>query len=178
MDYQDSLVYSSLLRGSLMRLSVCRAFHILHCTVLDVTDGKSPISTYNRRGLTKPNVNKSRHSIVYSSKSPVWSPDEDPEPGEDPMLSPIKVVPRKSRIDDLHWLSRIDYSKIYTIEHSVKVYEVGDADKDSRRTLKAQWKHVLEEMMQEESSDDGVSGECIEGIPPIEEVNEEDDDEE
>jgi hypothetical protein len=40
------------------------------------------------------------------------------------MRSPIKVVPN-SRSVELDNSSQIDYSRVYTVEHNVKVYEFG-----------------------------------------------------
>jgi hypothetical protein len=58
------------------------------------------------------------------------------------MLSPIRVIP-KSKTTKLDPMSRINYSKIYTVEHNVKVYDFGDVDEDYHERLLEQWKKVL-----------------------------------
>jgi hypothetical protein len=79
---------------------------------------------------------KSDHSIIYSgSKAPEPSRDERPQEGEAPMMDPIRVKP-KSRPDRLDPMSRINYMKIYSLEHNVKVFEFGDVAEESMSRLK------------------------------------------
>lgn len=47
-----------------------------------------------------------------------------PRTGEDFLRDPIRVVPQTDR-DKLHPYSRINYAKIYTVEHNVKVLFIG-----------------------------------------------------
>jgi hypothetical protein len=57
------------------------------------------------------------------------------------MMSPIRITPNKER-DRLDPRSRINYCKLYTIEHNVKVYDFGMVHKDYLRKLKCQWMSV------------------------------------
>jgi hypothetical protein len=51
-------------------------------------------------------------------------------PGENLIRDPIRVVPKTDR-DKLHPDSRINYAKIYTVEHNVKVLFIGQIHKRS-----------------------------------------------
>jgi hypothetical protein len=88
---------------------------------------RRPLLTYNRHGVGRPDVIKSEHAIAYTGREPP-SPtkNELPDLGshEMPMREAIRVKP----IDKLHKLdimARINFSKIYTVEHHVKVYNFG-----------------------------------------------------
>lgn len=95
-----------------------------------------PIQTYGGRGVGKQYVVKSDHAIIYTgNKEPKQHKDEYPREGEAPMLSPGLRVDPKTRSEKLDPNSRINFNKIYTIEHNVKVYEFGEVHRDSRRTL-------------------------------------------
>ncbi|QDS69396.1 hypothetical protein FKW77_004708 [Venturia effusa] len=85
------------------------------------------IQTYGGRGTAKRGTIKGHHSIIHTSREP-------PEPmageapnlrrQEAPMLSPIRVRANK-RIDKLEHMSRLNYAKVYNVEHNVKVYDFG-----------------------------------------------------
>lgn len=59
------------------------------------------------------------------------------------MLSSIRVRQRDQR-EKLFPASRINFGKLYTVEHNVKVYNFGDVHRDSMQTLKSQWRWVLD----------------------------------
>jgi hypothetical protein len=65
-----------------------------------------------------------------------------PQAGEYGMMSSIRVKAR-SRQEKLHAKSLINFSKMYTVEHNVKVYDFGDVAEDDIKRLKEQWKYVL-----------------------------------
>ena len=50
---------------------------------------------------------------------------------------PIKVIPRTAQ--KLDPLSRINFAKVYTVEHNVRVMPVGEVDQDSKHLLVAYW---------------------------------------
>ena len=82
--------------------------------------------TYGNQGVAKLGVKKSEHGIVYMGKrEPPLGHGESPERGE------AGMVPTAIRVDPdytgarLHPMSRINYAKVYTIEHNVKVRSVG-----------------------------------------------------
>ncbi|KAF1816950.1 hypothetical protein P152DRAFT_4804 [Eremomyces bilateralis CBS 781.70] len=85
-----------------------------------------PIQTYERRGLTKWGTRKSDHAIIHTGEVPPSPlPGENAVRGEEPMRKPIRVTAR-TRSDKLDKISRINYNKIFTVEHNVKVFEFGE----------------------------------------------------
>ncbi|QDS69654.1 hypothetical protein FKW77_009431 [Venturia effusa] len=124
-----------------------------------------PITTYRGSGCGKRGVVKSQHCIVYSgSKEPDPFDEELPSPGEVPMLSSIQVRPR-DRSEKMFPASRINFAKIYTVEHNVKVYDFGDVRKSCLSLLVVQWKWVLNTkvqgvaMVEDDRKDSGVDAE-------------------
>jgi hypothetical protein len=87
-----------------------------------------PIVTYGHKGAIKGGLRHADHAVIYTGDSP-------PEAllGE-PFLvrGPIQVLPKTSR-DRLARESRINYAKIYTVEHNVKVAFVGQISEGSKR---------------------------------------------
>ncbi|KAL2863408.1 uncharacterized protein BJX67DRAFT_384725 [Aspergillus lucknowensis] len=78
------------------------------------------ISTYGGRGVAKAGVDPSKHSIVYMSHTrPESKPDE-------PLMvkEPLEVKP-DSLDKSLDPQSRLNFGKIYTVEHNVKVLPIG-----------------------------------------------------
>jgi hypothetical protein len=103
----------------------------------------SPISTYGQRGCGKSGLAKWQHSIVYvGEEEPDLLPQEIPASGESGMLSSIRVKPRKKWYT-MFDSSRINYAKLYTVEHNVKVHDFGDVHSDSMSQLQTQWDYVL-----------------------------------
>ncbi|KAG0647194.1 hypothetical protein D0Z07_7159 [Hyphodiscus hymeniophilus] len=84
-----------------------------HCQCL-------PILTYQRQGATKYGINRDDHAIIYIGKPP---PDEV-SAEERLTKTPIQMIPKSPR-DKLEPKSRINYAKIYTVEHNVKVFFIG-----------------------------------------------------
>jgi hypothetical protein len=88
----------------------------------------SPILTYHGKGAAKGGLQYAGHSVIYTGDKP---PEE--LPGESlHLLPPIQVIPKTVR-DKLVRESRINYAKIYTIEHNVKVVFIGQISIDSAR---------------------------------------------
>lgn len=97
-----------------------------------------PILTYLGQGLGKNGVKPDEHAIIYTSK--------DPPPlmeGEGAISKgSIQVIPRTPR-DKLDPSSRVNYAKVYTVEHNVKVLFIGRIAKGDRvqfnRDFDATW---------------------------------------
>lgn len=72
-------------------------------------------------------------------------------------MRPIRVRPVQKTIS-IDEMMRVNFAKIYTIEHSVKVYEVGDVAKESMRRLERNfvscWKFNKSAGDEEEEEDD------------------------
>ncbi|QDS69658.1 hypothetical protein FKW77_009452 [Venturia effusa] len=114
-----------------------------------------PIQTYGNQGVAKKDVVKRSHAIIYTGKEPAPNENELPGPGEPAMLQSIRVVSNK-RIDIMDPMSRVDFSKIYTVEHNVKVYDFGWVHKDSRNMLRHQFQYVwsINQDTEEESDEE------------------------
>jgi hypothetical protein len=122
--------------------------------------------TYGKQGCAKPGVLKWQHAIIYTGKDePAAQPGEQPRQGEYSMMQGIRVAPR-SRQDKLDPLSRINFAKIYTVEHNVKVYDFGDVHEDSLVPLKVQWKYTLKRNPKRQL-DEGESDDEGKVYPPV-----------
>ena len=107
--------------------------------VENISHSSRPIQTYQRRGVAKPRTIKAHHAIIYTGDDPpIPTKEEEPAEGEHGMLNPIRVKPylRTAALDEM---SRINFAKVYTVEHNVKVQEFGEVHSDSRHILKKQF---------------------------------------
>jgi hypothetical protein len=93
-----------------------------------------PIQTYTGRGVAKTAVTKNHHAIIFTGKEPRRTKDEKPGKDELGMRPSVRVNALK-KTDKLDPMSRINYAKIYTVEHNVKVYDFGQVD--------PQYEHIL-----------------------------------
>jgi hypothetical protein len=88
-------------------------------------------------------VVKRNHGIAYTS-----STEPQPERNErrtvpmDLMLPGIRIVP-KNRRTTLDKMSRVDFSRMYTVEHNVKVVDIGNVHPSHLGRLQSQWIHVI-----------------------------------
>ncbi|RYP50068.1 hypothetical protein DL768_004354 [Monosporascus sp. mg162] len=83
----------------------------------------SPISTYEGKACTKNGVRASKHGIVYElsrHKGPPRLLKKEPELGFEPVAIEIYAPNEKLQLE-----SRVNYSKLVTIEHNVKVFFIG-----------------------------------------------------
>lgn len=88
-----------------------------------------PIQTYNGRGCID-QVGKEFFGIIYTSTTA-----PTPMTGEEKMTkTPIRLNARHPA-DSLHESSRINYSKLYRVDHSVRVKDLGLVDIDFVHTL-------------------------------------------
>jgi hypothetical protein len=96
--------------------------------------------TYGNRGTAKPGVDAEDHAIIYTGS-------EIPRelPGEPKLLKKPIRVKLNSRREKLRPESRINFAKIYTVEHNVKVSFIGEIHEDSESNFFADFKHTLEE---------------------------------
>lgn len=73
--------------------------------------------SYSGRGVVR-RADATHHAIAYTSKNPPL-----PVEGENIDRTPIKIEPRGGNV--LTSMSRINFSKVYTIEHKLKVKNIG-----------------------------------------------------
>ncbi|KAL2001585.1 hypothetical protein VTN02DRAFT_1564 [Thermoascus thermophilus] len=91
-----------------------------------------PISTYSGKGLAKPGVDVSTHAIIHmKGTKPARQAAEPPMTKE-----PIAVEPA-SPDQKLDPMSRINFAKVHTIEHNVKVLPVGRVSDESMPKFEA-----------------------------------------
>lgn len=79
-----------------------------------------PILTYDRRGCGKKGVRPSKHGIVYEEGQKPRLLKNEPDLGFDPV--PLQIYAEGERLAKE---SRVNYSKLVTIEHNVKVFFIG-----------------------------------------------------
>ena len=82
------------------------------------------------------------------------------------MLKSIRVR-ANSRQEKLDILSRINFSKIYTVEHNVKVYDFGDVHKDHIHRLRRQWRVVLDQDSHDPSREVEYTSNATQETPPF-----------
>ncbi|QSZ31367.1 hypothetical protein DSL72_000932 [Monilinia vaccinii-corymbosi] len=95
-----------------------------------------PIHTYSNQATLKPNLPAPKcHTIIYTS--PVCPNKHQIFVGnhwlsEDLTLEPIQVIREQQDSEgELHRLSRLNYSKVYTVEHYVRVMNIGMVARNS-----------------------------------------------
>ena len=81
--------------------------------------------------------------MVFTTKTPPkLTSGEVPIPGEKPMRTPIRVKPDEKG-DQLVEMSRIDYGRVYTVEHNVKARAFGWVHEDSKKDLDYDFRDVF-----------------------------------
>lgn len=106
-------------------------------------DAERPIVTYGRQGVAKRGVKKVEHGIIYTGKvAPQPSSAELPARGETGM-QPVPIrVDADEKSERLDPLSRVNYGRVYTVEHNVKVATFGMVHASSMDHLKNQFRDV------------------------------------
>lgn len=90
-----------------------------------------PIHTYGNQATLKPNLSEpDQHTIIHTAEQcpPVhsYTDKHGNTISEELPLDPIRVTSERNDAEgQLHPLSRLNYSKIYTIEHFVRVLNIG-----------------------------------------------------
>jgi hypothetical protein len=111
-NYTHKVAFGQLAFSKIRRFVVIRKR--LHCCLC------LPILTYGGQGATKAGVRASDHAIVHDADKPV--PDE--APGERLSKSALRIV-LEVEGETLDSMSRIDFGKVYTVQHNIKVMNVG-----------------------------------------------------
>ena len=102
-----------------------------------------PITSYGHRGVGKPGVNKSEHSIIHTTKDPPEPLSAElPTRGEEGMRPHAIRVDSDDPVDKLDALSRLDYGKVHTIQHNIKVKAFGKVHPKSMFALINQFGNV------------------------------------
>jgi hypothetical protein len=97
-----------------------------------------PIHTYGRQGTSKFGCRPQDHAIIYSTESAPKAIS-----GEDTTLlrKSIRCKMNSSR-DKLDATSRLNYAKLYTVEHNVKVQFIGKISKSHENRIVAVYNEI------------------------------------
>ena len=102
-----------------------------------------PIQSHGGQGVSKKGLVKNHYAIIYTgSKPPEPQPKERPRSRrEKPLRDAIRVQPwdPNERLDPM---SRLNFSRIYTLEKNVKVYDFGRIDPHYHHLFVSQFKDV------------------------------------
>ncbi|OBT64661.1 hypothetical protein VE03_05881 [Pseudogymnoascus sp. 23342-1-I1] len=120
--------FGELAYTSIRRFVVCKN-HAGHALCL-------PILTYGKRGTTKPGVKSAHHAIIFNESKSTTPPRSIRHPpceaeGEPTLPNAPICVDMKSPRHQLDVMSRLNYAKVYTVEHNVKVCFIGKIHKKS-----------------------------------------------
>ena len=99
--------------------------------------------TYGLQGTNKPGVKAEYHAMIYTSQKV-----PSPLPGEQLVKRAVKMEP-SSPEEKLDSKSRVNYAKVYTIEHNIKVCFIWKIHTDSRKTFETDFKLVDNEDVNE-----------------------------
>jgi hypothetical protein len=114
------------------------------------------IQTYGREGVGKPGREKHSHSIIYTGRS-APQPTEREVPGrhEEGMLPSVRVTPLNKHLK-LDSMSRINYSKVFSIDLTVRVRDFGLVDEKFLHVFRRNFATVIQRLL--------VSGEVTKAI--------------
>jgi hypothetical protein len=92
--------------------------------------------TYGSQGTNKPGVKAEYHAMIYAGR-------EVPSPlqGEQLVKSAVRME-LSSPEEKLDLTSRVNYAKVYTIEHNNRVCFIGKIHADSRATFEMDFKLI------------------------------------
>ncbi|KFZ08885.1 hypothetical protein V502_09088 [Pseudogymnoascus sp. VKM F-4520 (FW-2644)] len=107
-----------------------------------------PILTYGHRGTAKPGVKPDHHAIIYSRGRLSSMVSEEQELVNEPIR--IEMNSPRHTLDSM---SRINYAKIYTVEHNVMVSFIGRVHADSFRTLKGDYLKINHIFLHDDADD-------------------------
>jgi hypothetical protein len=105
----------------------------------------SPINTYGGQGLTKNGLSTKeieKHTIIYMAGT---NPNALPQEHQRGLVKePIAVNPA-SHDQKLKAMSRLNFGKLYTVEHNIRAMNVGMVTKDSMPNLMLYFHNFCEE---------------------------------
>jgi hypothetical protein len=92
--------------------------------------------TYGSQGTNKPGVKAEYHAMIYTDEKV-----PSPLPGEQLVKRAVRMEP-SSPEEKLDLESRVNYAKVYTIEHNIRVCFIGKIHANSRATFDTDFKVV------------------------------------
>jgi len=84
--------------------------------------------TYQHQGPSKAGINREDHAYIYMV-------DQPPKRFKNNLVNEPVVIKGKSPRDKLDADSCINYAKIYTVEHNVKVFFIGQLAQTSEKRV-------------------------------------------
>jgi hypothetical protein len=103
----------------------------------DLTKKLRPIMTYRAQGTNKNGVRANHHAIIYTEQPNMMYGE-----GERGLTRrPIRVIPSEPQ-HKLDPASRLNYAKIYTVEHNVKVWFIGKLAPESQEPVVTDYNQV------------------------------------
>ncbi|OAL62427.1 hypothetical protein A7C99_7011 [Trichophyton rubrum] len=97
------------------------------------------IYTYGGRGLLKPGIDLNTHSVVYMRGSePAYY-----APGREAGIPPIMINPFTPE-DKLQESSCLNFGKVFTVDHNIKVKPIGHVSQESLRLFHRAWRQCLD----------------------------------
>jgi hypothetical protein len=128
------------------RFNVPILSHIQRMVVVNKAHGFCwclPVNTYNGKGVAKKGFNDSdraAHSIIYMRGEDPYQADDEPDFTKRPIMV-IPVAPDQK----LDPMSRLNFGKVHTVEHNVRVMPVGRIDPKSLPYFEAYWEAKAKE---------------------------------
>lgn len=86
-----------------------------------------PITTYSGQGVAKAGIDRSKHAIIHMRGNRPRAVQSEPRM----VKEPLEVDPARPD-QKLDSMSRVNFGKVYTVEHNVKVLPVGKITEASR----------------------------------------------
>ncbi|KAL4936717.1 hypothetical protein BDV06DRAFT_204454 [Aspergillus oleicola] len=97
------------------------------------------INTYGGQGVAKRGIDESKHAIVHLSGQPAFSGPREPRM----IKEPLELRPNRHD-EGLDPMSRLNFSKIYTVEHNIPVRPIGRIASSSMAKFLAYAREELE----------------------------------
>lgn len=132
--------------SNIRRMAVVKANHV-HGACWAV-----PIHTYGNKGVAKRGFNEidvQGHAVIYMTGTTPYAAPEEPRMSKIPIqVDPAQdknqeLDPKKTRLDlkkiRLEPMSRINFTKVHTVEHEVKVLNIGTVSKKSMPNFERYW---------------------------------------
>ncbi|UKZ72547.1 hypothetical protein TrVFT333_000178 [Trichoderma virens FT-333] len=113
--------------------------------------GTRQILTYGGNGCTKKGVNPNEHGIIHERGSKPQLLDNEPKLGFPPVRVDIKEEGEK-----LSKESRVNYSRLVTVEHNIKVFFIGSIRSEGRKTPRSGYESEEPQNQQPQDTGDDV----------------------
>ena len=94
-----------------------------------------PIHSYKKQGATKLNIRTQDHAVIYTDSYPGLLE------GESLDKKPLRVIPESPELK-LDPASRINFGKVYTVEHNIKVKRLGKIADECMHLLDMYWREA------------------------------------